>query len=372
MIQLIIIGSESEDLAGLWQVEARLAQRLLARQLPEGVPVVKAAAADDPQRAILAAAGSLALEAAATVLFLPHEELLLAPSCLERLLAAHRRLGCPVCAHSNLQPPLDSPPDYLTLRGIERYAARLSPGETPIRWRGQLCLASVAQVRGATEEMAAVAVGNAYYHDFSGYRANRREELLPLLPENPGAVLDVGGGAGGFLTAIKERHPACRTVLVEMSPAACAEARKRVDHVCLGDFLQLPFEERFDCISFLDVIEHAAEPEAMLLKARRLLTPSGCLLVSIPNVGHWSVIADLLEGRWDYAPAGIHCITHLRFFTRRTIEALFAESGFAITRWEAASFPPPPWFDVGPIAASLAVDRENLATVAWHCVARPC
>ena len=45
----------------------------------------------------------------------------------------------------------------------------------------------------------------------------------------------------------------------------------------------------------------------------QVLPPGGVVVLSVPNVGHWSVVADLLAGRWDYLPAGLVCVTHLRF-----------------------------------------------------------
>ena len=49
------------------------------------------------------------------------------------------------------------------------------------------------------------------------------------------------------------------------------------------------------------------------------VTPGGRLVLSVPNVGHWAVVEDLLAGRWDYLPIGLLCYTHYRFFTRRTL-----------------------------------------------------
>jgi 2-polyprenyl-3-methyl-5-hydroxy-6-metoxy-1,4-benzoquinol methylase len=195
--------------------------------------------------------------------------------------------------------------------------------------------------------------------------------MLSLLPDDCTSLLDVGGGNGAFLQAARKRLPLCRTVLVESSPLACSEAAGNVDRVLQGNFLEVRLDdERFSGIAFLDVLEHALEPLAMLMKAKQLLQPGGFVIASIPNVAHWSVIADLIEGRWDYAPAGIHCVTHLRFFTRHSIVDLFQEAGFALERCQAALLPPPPWFDVGALRPHLEVDDNSLGTVAWHVLAR--
>jgi len=87
---------------------------------------------------------------------------------------------------------------------------------------------------------------------------------------------------------------------------------------------------------------------------RDLLAPGGAIIASVPNVGHWSVIADLIEGRWDVSPVGIHCVTHLRFVTERGLRELFAAAGLRITRLEPAPLPCPPAWREAWLAAATA------------------
>ena len=58
--------------------------------------------------------------------------------------------------------------------------------------------------------------------------------------------------------------------------------------------------------------------------------PGGHLLLSIPNIAHAALIADLLRGRFDYVYMGLTCVGHLRFFTRRTIEDMMTIAGWTI------------------------------------------
>ncbi len=305
------------------------------------------------------------------VLLVAHDQVLPAPGSLEALTAALDK-GSPCAAACDVTTCCGQA-DYLTLRGFERFAAACrasadrtssGSGHPPLAMLASLAALADGRWRDAPR------IADAWVHDFSGYRTHRREEMLALMPDGCTSILDVGGGSGCFLQAVGERRPGCRTVLIELSPRACSLAQGKVARVRQGDFLSLEIDEVFDCITFLDVLEHVVDPQAMLEKARSLLSSSGRVIASIPNVGHWSVIADLLEGRWDYAPAGIHCITHLRFFTKKGIAEFFEEAGFVIERWEAACLPPPPWFTPPP-AAPLDIDHESLATVAWHCLARP-
>jgi len=49
---------------------------------------------------------------------------------------------------------------------------------------------------------------------------------------------------------------------------------------------------------------------------------------------------------------------------------LFHDAGFVIKRWGASRLPPPPWFNLSPMATALQIDDESLSVVAWHCLAR--
>lgn len=53
------------------------------------------------------------------------------------------------------------------------------------------------------------------------------------------------------------------------------------------------------------------------------LSQKGSIVASIPNLQNWQVISNLLAGRFDYEKDGILDRTHLRFFTRKSVEELF-------------------------------------------------
>jgi 2-polyprenyl-3-methyl-5-hydroxy-6-metoxy-1,4-benzoquinol methylase len=88
--------------------------------------------------------------------------------------------------------------------------------------------------------------------------------------------------------------------------------------------------ERFDVITFGDVLEYLRDPEGTLVEMRSLLSPEGYVVASIPNVAHRSVRLSLLFGEFNYGDAGLLGRTHLRFFTRKTVELMMAEAGFRI------------------------------------------
>lgn len=213
---------------------------------------------------------------------------------------------------------------------------------------------------------------NAYIHPFIDYDlTTSRKEVLPLIPEGIGSLLDIGCHTGNFGALAKEKF-GCRVVGSEVNPQAAEVARKKLDDV-IGDVLAAKMGERFDCVTCLDVIEHFVDTEAFLRKAWELLNPEGYLLLSVPNVGHWSVLEDLMAGRWDYQPAGTLCVSHVRFFTRRSIEAVLGASGFGIVSiLEQTTEVPQRITDLIDFMerSRTAADRTSLSSLGYYILAR--
>jgi 2-polyprenyl-3-methyl-5-hydroxy-6-metoxy-1,4-benzoquinol methylase len=306
--------------------------------------------------------------------------------CLERLSSALESSG----AESVL--PVDPrgwgldgiTADYATLRGFERFNIKLVgagqhllpyDGRTPI-----MQMIPAERLRRLTPEhwmkvltppASALLVSDAIIHPYHDYYAGDRAEVVGTLPAGIGKLLDVGGGEGNF-AALAKQYLRCEVHVVEMNPEAAAIAATKVDRVWVGDFLSLTIEERYDCVTLLDVVEHVVDPVSMLRRAAELLAPGGSIIASIPNIGHWTVVADLLEGRWDYLPVGITCWTHLRFFTLQTIRQTFHDAGLKVLRAEPVQIPAPlPMKKVldSFTEAGLTPQWESLDAYVYHVVA---
>ena len=93
-------------------------------------------------------------------------------------------------------------------------------------------------------------------------------------------------------------------------------------------------EAPFDTVIAADVLEHLRDPWVCLKSLRALMRPDGALVVSIPNIAHNAVIAQLLAGRFPYRDQGLLDRTHLRFFTRQDVEELLTDCGFLPEYWD--------------------------------------
>jgi 2-polyprenyl-3-methyl-5-hydroxy-6-metoxy-1,4-benzoquinol methylase len=178
-------------------------------------------------------------------------------------------------------------------------------------------------------------VCDPFYFDWA------RPEILALIPTTAARVLDVGCGAGRLGEALKARQHA-EVIGIELVEAAAKAAQGRLDDVLVGDVERMSFSfaaGSFDGIVCGDVLEHLRDPAHFLGKARTWLRPQGILIASIPNVRHHTVIRGLLAGNWTYEAAGLLDRTHLRFFTRRTIEQLCYQAGYEIRALAAVPGP---------------------------------
>jgi len=89
----------------------------------------------------------------------------------------------------------------------------------------------------------------------------------------------------------------------------------------------------------LDFLEHLADPWSFLEAVKSKLSPSGCLIASLPNLRRVKVLWNLaVRGRFDYAEEGIMDRTHLRFFTRKSALELMNSGGFIVEEWKHSPF----------------------------------
>ena len=170
-----------------------------------------------------------------------------------------------------------------------------------------------------------------------GYYNNSRLELICYFAKGSNRVLEIGCAEGLLGEYLKQHGFAKEVVGIEMFPDAAKAAEARLDRVICGDIEVMDYvgmrlaPGSFDYIVCADVLEHLRDPWVIVSWLETLLNGKGRLIVSIPNVRHWSVVFPLLfKGEWTYRPQGILDQTHLRFFTRKSAIDLIQRSGLKI------------------------------------------
>lgn len=172
----------------------------------------------------------------------------------------------------------------------------------------------------------------------AAYYDHPRSELLDLFPRAPKRLLDVGCGSGATGALAKTRWPGLEALGVEIVPDAAERAAARLDRVVTGSAETLDFSAagltHIDGVILADVLEHLVDPWSFLERLRGALTPDATIVASIPNIANLWILEELAAGRFEYGSDGLLDRTHLRWFTRRSIRALFAGAGYTIERWE--------------------------------------
>jgi 2-polyprenyl-3-methyl-5-hydroxy-6-metoxy-1,4-benzoquinol methylase len=165
-------------------------------------------------------------------------------------------------------------------------------------------------------------------------------------------ILDVGGGTGEVAAGLlRVTGPDARGTVVDFDPDSIAAARQRGLDGVIARFEEFETDRSFDLILMLNVIEHVADPAAMLRHARDLLSPTGLLWIQTPD--YRSVDARLFRHRnWT----GLHCPRHWVVFSADGLRRSIGEAGLDVVELrhtQAGSF----W--AGSILGATGIGRAR-------------
>lgn len=155
--------------------------------------------------------------------------------------------------------------------------------------------------------------------------------ILGRLQGDELSVLDVGGGAGWELAALRSADARVKhTQVVDLDPHAQKLAEQNGHTYYCGRIEDFDSERRFDLIVLLNLIEHVRDPREVLRKVKDLLSPGGIILIKTPN---WQALDAKVfrQNSW----AGLHCPRHWVLFTRESFRSLAEDVGLNV---EAATY----------------------------------
>lgn len=171
------------------------------------------------------------------------------------------------------------------------------------------------------------------------YFSNIRKDLINLLEPSQKnlKVLEVGAAYGETLNYLKQTQVAIETVGIDIfEDVKNKQNYKSVDRFIFGNIEELElseFENYFDLILLPDVLEHLIDPKKVLDKLNKTLKNDGCIIVSMPNIRHYSALYKIFfKGDFSYEESGIFDYTHLRFYCRKNIKELLESSNFTVIK----------------------------------------
>jgi len=163
------------------------------------------------------------------------------------------------------------------------------------------------------------------------YADSKRPEMAEFLPSKYSKVLEVGCHVGNFTRFVNKP---CEYWGVEPFEEAANVAKTKMYKVLVGFYDDIASEipdNYFDTVIANDVVEHMEQPWNFLQSIKKKMTVSASIVLSIPNVRCYYNLGELLIHKdWKYVDCGILDITHLRFFTEKSIIRLLNENGFEI------------------------------------------
>jgi 2-polyprenyl-3-methyl-5-hydroxy-6-metoxy-1,4-benzoquinol methylase len=182
--------------------------------------------------------------------------------------------------------------------------------------------------------------GHCYVRRFDPHGDDSLAKIARLIRPNT-RVLDLGTGPG-ILGKYLSTALDCIVDGVELSAEHIQVAAPFYQNLQLADLEQVNltalFSECYDYIVCADVLEHLRNPEAVVSQFPALLKSSGRILLSIPNIAYAGVIAGLLAGEFRYRPEGLLDITHLRFFTRKSLLEFLAAHNLTALSIDTVSY----------------------------------
>lgn len=170
------------------------------------------------------------------------------------------------------------------------------------------------------------------------FRAPVFEECLERLDRmRPyrGRLLDVGCGTGEFVAAAARRGWNASGIEIAASTAQAARS-KGLDVRCCTVTSTPYADNSFDVVSFLDVLEHVAEPMRDLERVHGLLVSGGLIVVRVPNT-MFHLAKTRVCRTLDVQDVGLQMDYHLNHFTPKTLTGALRRTGFRMVSLEAGA-----------------------------------
>lgn len=177
--------------------------------------------------------------------------------------------------------------------------------------------------------------------DMNYFNNRPNENLIPCIQKEPDEtfhVLEIGCDCGVNLLAVKNRYPNVKLYGAELN-AHATEIASHIAEVEVGNIEDkaLQFGDvRFDYIMFGDVLEHLRDPAGTIRYCRSLLKENGKIIACIPNLMHYTVMRELIDGNFTYKDMGLLDRTHIHFFTYYEIKRMFEEEGYEVEKIDSA------------------------------------
>ena len=167
------------------------------------------------------------------------------------------------------------------------------------------------------------------YHFIKRKAIRDKVKLINSYQPVKGRILDIGAGTGDFLLECKNQN----WDILGIEPNDKAKGIAVGKGIKFGDTIEKLESNSFDVITMWHVLEHVPDVEHQLAELKRLLKPSGTIIIAVPNFKSYD--AKYYKEFW----AAYDVPRHLWHFSKTAIEKLFDKQNMNLEDIK------PMWFD---------------------------
>lgn len=194
------------------------------------------------------------------------------------------------------------------------------------------------------------------YNQVRNYTTQQKIKLLDRIVENKGKLLDVGSGAGFFLSQAKAAGWQVSGTEPDAQARAIGQSRVGED---IFETIDDPFfrSTQYDAITMWHVLEHVHRLNETMDWLRQHLAEKGKLFIAVPNSE--SDDAQAFKENW----AAYDVPRHLYHFSKKSIRQLAEKHGFRVQEIL------PMWFDayyVGLLSTRYQSGKTSLPQSVWQ------
>lgn len=167
------------------------------------------------------------------------------------------------------------------------------------------------------------------YHFIKRKAIRDKVSLINSYQPLKGRILDIGAGTGDFLLEAKNQN----WDILGIEPNDKAKGIAVGKGIKFGDTIEKLESNSFDVITMWHVLEHVPDVEHQIAELKRLLKPSGTIIIAVPNFKSYD--AKYYKEFW----AAYDVPRHLWHFSKTAIEKLFDKQNMNLEDIK------PMWFD---------------------------
>ena len=167
------------------------------------------------------------------------------------------------------------------------------------------------------------------YHFIKRKAIRHKVSLITSYQPLKGRILDIGAGTGDFLLECKNQN----WEILGVEPNDKAKGIAVGKGIKFAESIEKLESNSFDVITMWHVLEHVPDVEYQIAELKRLLKPSGTIIIAVPNFKSYD--AKYYKEFW----AAYDVPRHLWHFSKTAIEKLFDKQNMNLEDIK------PMWFD---------------------------